>query len=90
MDELLDAECVINHLHDRHLITIRDWQNQHPSNQDYTVYFSNPNDLTSDIGVYIIKRSGRYFVLRSLVDVLSYRHSFNADNIYNECVVRAA
>jgi hypothetical protein len=68
---------------------MRDWQNRHPSDQDYTIYFSNPNDLISDVGVYILKRSERYFVLRSLIDVLSYRHQFNAVGIYNECAVAA-
>jgi len=85
--ELMDASCVIRKLVEQHLITIRDWQNQHPADQDYSVYFTNPNDLTADIGVYIIKRSGRYYVLRSLVKVLSYRHRFNPDHIYQDCAV---
>ena len=89
-NELLNAECVLEHLNSKHLITMRDWQNKHPADQDYTIYFSNPNNLTSDVGVYIIKRSGKYFILRSLIDVLSYRHNFNADNIYIECAIKAA
>jgi len=89
-DELLNAECVIEHLNKKQLIMMRDWQNQHPADQDYTIYFNNPNNLNADIGVYIIKRSGKYFVLRSLVNILSYRHSFNAHNIYIECAIKAA
>ncbi|MDR0503588.1 MAG: hypothetical protein LBH16_09755 [Treponema sp.] len=86
-DELMDAECVIQKLFDKRLITMREWQNQHSADQDYSVYFQNPGNLSADIGIYIIKRSGRYFVLRSLVAVLSYRHHFNAEHIYNDCAV---
>jgi hypothetical protein len=86
---LLDAECVINNLYSQRLISMRDWQNRHPSDQNYSIFFPNPNDLVSDIVIHITKRSGRYFVLRSLVDVLSYRHQFNPDRIYTECAVAA-
>ena len=90
MNELMNAECVIQKLAEQHLITMREWQNRHPADQDYSVYFSNPNDLTSDIGIYIIKRSGQYYILRSLINVLSYRHNFNADHIYRDCAIGAA
>jgi len=58
--ELLNAECVIEHLNNNNIITMSDWQNRHPADQNYTVYFTNPSNLTADVGIYIIKRSGKY------------------------------
>jgi hypothetical protein len=89
-EDLLDAECVIRHLGDQSIISICDWKNKHPNNQDYQVFFDHPGGTTGDIGLHIIKRSGQYFISRSLVTILSYRHRFNADHIYSECAVKTA
>ena len=88
-EDLLDAECVIRRLCEQRIIEMREWQNRHPNNQDYSVHFDHP-DVTGDIELHIIKRSGRFYIPRSLIGILSYRHCFNADDIYFECSVEAA
>jgi len=87
-EELLDAECVIKHLCKQNIILITNWQNQHPADQNYLVYFNHPNNEIGDIVLSIIKRKEKYYISRSLVGILSYRHHFNADNIYTECYTR--
>ena len=85
--DLLDADCVIRHLHNINIISLTEWKNRHPSDQCYNVFFAPANNRKGDVGLNIIKRSGRYYVSRSLINVISYRHSFDASNIYRECAV---
>ena len=88
-DDLLDAECVIQHLCNQRVISMIDWKSSHLHNQDafdYSVYFDQP-DTHSDIRMQIISRGARYFIPRSLVKILSFRYRFNAESIYLECAV---
>ena len=84
--DLLDAECVIRHLNDLKIIAMRGWQDRNPSDHDYSIYFDNPKKQ-GDIRLQIIKRREIYFIPRSIVNILSYRHGFNASGIYSECSV---
>jgi hypothetical protein len=87
--DLLDAECVINHLSKQNVISIIEWKNRHPNDQDYTVYFIRDGSTKSDIGINIIKRSEKYYVSLSLVKILAYRHQFETKDIYKECSLSA-
>jgi hypothetical protein len=88
-DDLLDAECVIHHLCNRRVIVMRDWKSRHFTSRDsfdYSVYFDRP-DTHGDVRLQIISRETCYFVPRSLVKILSFRLRFNAESIYQECMV---
>jgi len=86
--DLLDADCVIQHLCNLKVITVVEWRNRHPDDQNYSVYFNSPfGKLPGDIFIQIIKRSGKYYISRSLIKVLAHRHLFNAENIYSNCAV---
>ena len=87
--DLLDAECVLNHLQRLQIILFREWQDRNPSDHDYPIYFDNPQK-PGDISLQIIKRKERYFVSRSIINILSIRHSFDADVIYSECSIMVA
>ena len=76
MSDLLNADCVIQHLLDCNIISLVEWKREHPNDQTYNVYFNCPIGLTSDLGINFIKRSGNYYISRSLVKVLSYRHQY--------------
>jgi hypothetical protein len=87
-EDLLDAECVIRHLCDRRIISMRDWKSRHFLEQDsfdYSVYFDQP-DNHGDVRIQIIGRKTQYFIPRSLVKILSFRYRFNAEHIYSECM----
>ena len=88
-DDLLYAECVLRHLHNMEIITIVDWQDRNPSDHDYSVYFDNPKK-PGDVRLQIIKRSEKYFIPRSIINILSYRHSFDTTDIFFECAIKAA
>jgi hypothetical protein len=88
MEELLDAECVINHLYNQKIISPADWQNQHPNDQAYSIYFDH-HDAVGIIALHIIKRAGKYYIPRSLIAILSARYRFNAEGIYSECIVKS-
>ena len=85
-NDLLNAECVLLHLENLNIILMREWKDRNPSNHDYSIYFENPKK-PGDVRLQIIKRREMYFVPKSLVNILSYRHSFSVDNIYSECSV---
>jgi len=87
MNDLLNAECVMQHLVDGNVVSYIEWKREHPYDQSYNVFFNRPVGLTSDININFIKRSGDYFVSRSQIKILSYRHRFNADNIYINCAL---
>jgi len=87
--DLLNAECVLQHLESLKIISMCEWKNRHPSDQDYSIYFENPKS-PGDVRLQIIKRKGSYFIPRSIINILSYRHSFNADGIYSHCAVKTA
>jgi len=87
-NDLLNAECVIQHLRNLNVIAACEWRNQHPNDQDYSVLFDNPKHK-GDIRIQIVKRANEYYIPRSLVGILSYRHYFNADAIFNECSIAA-
>ena len=88
-NDLLNAECVLRHLQDLHIISTGEWQDRNPSDHDYSVYFDNPKK-PGDVRLQIIKRKERYFIPRSIIKILSYRHSFSAEDIYSECSAEAA
>jgi hypothetical protein len=88
MNDLLDAECVITLLCSKKIIVMADWKKPHPNDQDYSVYFDKLNAV-SDISIQFVKRSDRYYIPRSLVSVLSFRHSFDAKDIYTTCAISA-
>jgi hypothetical protein len=56
--DLLDADCVIQHLCNKNIISFIEWRSQHPNDQNYNVYFNPISDKAGDIGLNIIKRSG--------------------------------
>jgi len=87
MSDLLDADCVMQHLVDGNIISFVEWKREHPNDQSYNVFFNRPVGLTSDININFIKRSGNYFISRSQIKVLSYRHQFNTDNIFRNCAI---
>jgi hypothetical protein len=89
MNDLLNADCVIQHLLDSNIISLVEWKREHPNDQTYNIYFNRPIGLTSDIGINFIKRTGSYYVSRSLIKILSYRHRFNTDAIFRNCVIPA-
>ena len=88
-DDLLNAECVIRHLQDLEVILLGEWQDRNPSDHDYSVYFENPKK-PGDVRLQIIKLKERYFIPRSIINILSYRHAFNTDNIFSECSLDVA
>jgi hypothetical protein len=66
-----------------------EWKDTNQLDHDYSVYFDNPKK-PGDIRLQIIIRKGHYFVPRSIINILSCRHSFDAADIYSECSVKAA
>jgi len=89
VDDLLTAACVLQHLKNLQIISMSKWQDENPSDHDYSIFFYNPKKH-GDIGLQIIKRKEKYYIPRSTINILSCRHSFNADVIYSECSVKAA
>ena len=89
MNDLLIADCVIQHLMNGNVISFVEWRREHPNDQNYNIFFNRPIGLTSDIIINFIKRSGNYYISRSQIKLLSYRHRFNADNIYRNCTITA-
>ena len=81
IDDLLDAECVLDRLENLNLISMREWQDRNKSDHDYSVYFDNPQK-PGDIRLQIIKRKEKCYIPRSIISILSYRHSFNPDDIF--------
>ena len=88
-DDLLSAECVLRHLESLRIIAMREWQDRNTSDHDYPIIFDNPQE-PGDVELQIIKRKDRCFISRSRVNILSIRHSFNADGIYSECSIKPA
>ena len=87
--DLLDAECVLRRLENLKIISMREWQDRNTSDHDYSVYFDNPQK-PGDVRLQIIKRKEKYYIPRSIINILSYRHSFNPDGIFSECSVKSA
>jgi len=87
--ELLSAECVLRHLENLRIISMREWQDRNPNDHDYSVHFDNPKK-TGDVRLQIIKRKKSYFIPSSIINILSCRYSFSTDDIYSECSVRVA
>jgi len=85
-NDLLDADCVIRHLHDLKIIAMRIWRDTNPDDHDYSLDFDNPKRI-GNIRLQIVKRKERYFIPRSIINILSCRHRFNAGGIYSECSV---
>ncbi|GHV80508.1 hypothetical protein AGMMS49944_22990 [Spirochaetia bacterium] len=85
-EDLLDAECVIGQLCDQNVISRASWKNSHPNDQEYSVYFNHLGSV-GEIHLWIIKRSGEFYISRSLITILSCRHRFNADTIFTLCKV---
>jgi hypothetical protein len=88
-DDLLNAECVIRHLQELQIISLREWQDRNPSDHKYSIYFTNPKE-NGDISLQIIKQKDRYFIPRSTIRILSYRHAFDTENIFSECYANVA
>jgi hypothetical protein len=88
-DDLLNAECVIQHLKKLQIISLGKWQDQNPVDHDYSVYFEGLKK-PGDVRLQIIKRKEKYFIPRSIINILSCRHSFGAEIIYSECSVKVA
>jgi len=87
--DLLDAECVIQHLCNLGMIMHYPWTNQQlipPDYSEYAVIFNNPNNL-GDIRLQIIVRSGKHYISSSIVKILAHRHHFNPNNILTNCFV---
>jgi len=89
MNDLLNADCVMQHLLEINIISLVEWKREHPNDQSYNVYFNRPTGLTSDVGINFIKRSGNYYVSCSLIRLLSCKLRFNADNIFRNCAIPA-
>ena len=87
--DLLDAECVLRCLDVMKIISMREWQDRNTSDHDYSVYFDNPQK-PGDVRLQIIKRKERYYIPRSIINILSYCHSFNPDEIFSDCSVKPA
>ena len=87
-DDLLNAECVLRHLENLKIISMREWQDRNISDHDYSIYFDNPQK-PGDIRLQIIKRKESCYIPRSIIKILSYRHSFNPDNIFFECSAKS-
>jgi hypothetical protein len=88
MNDLLDAECVIQSLHDQKIISLSEWQHEHPNDQDYPIYF----DRSEGVGIIIlpiIKRSGQYYIPRSRINILSSCYRFSTDTIYSKCTIKS-
>lgn len=88
-NDLLDANCVIQHLTNFGMILHRQWTDNQinpPDYSEYAVYFNNPNN-NGDIRLQIITRSGRHLVSSSIIKILSHRHHFNADVIFTNCAI---
>ena len=88
-DDLLNAECVMRYLLDLQIISLREWQDRNSSDHKYYVYFVNPKE-NGDVSLQIIKRKNRYFIPRSIINILAYRHNFDTGNIFLECSVNVA
>ena len=86
-NDLLDAECVIEHLNNMEIIKMSEWHDSNPNDHDYSVYFDNPK-RPGDIRIQIIKRNRVYYVPRSIINILSCRHLFNTNRIFTECFVQ--
>jgi hypothetical protein len=93
MNDLLEAECVLNHLANKKIITLIDWKQKdniiHIKDVDYGIYFPGAG-LSSNVQIRIIKRSGKFYILKSKVEFLSCRYQFDAEDILKECAVRYA
>jgi hypothetical protein len=87
--ELLDAECVLRRLENLEIISMREWQDRNTSDHDYSVYFDNPRK-PGDVRLQIVKRKERCYIPRSIINILSYRHSFNPAGIFTDCSVKPA
>jgi hypothetical protein len=91
-DDLLDAECAIEHLCTLRIIENTDWKGNHyldNDSADYSIFFDNPNH-EGDIRLQIIKRARQYFIPCSIIKILVKRHHFNVNNILEECATNAA
>jgi hypothetical protein len=86
-EDVLDAECVINHLANLNIIKVHTWQNPSPNDQDLSVFFEIPG-RAGNIGLQIIKRSGCYYIHRSRIAILAHRYGFDADTICTYCAVK--
>ena len=89
MNDLLNADCVMQHLSDSNIISLVEWKREHPNDQAYNVYFNRPIGLTSDVIINFIKRAGIYYISCSQIRLLSYKLRFNADNIFRNCAIPA-
>ena len=87
-NDLLDAECVIQHLEVLQVISVTDWHDRNKSDHDYYVRFYKP-DRPGEIQLQIVKLDEHCYVPRSSVTILSYRHNFNTGNIFSNCKVSA-
>ena len=85
--DLLDADCVIGHLCGQNVISMTAWRNTNPSDNEFPAYFDRPS-TNGRISLWIIRRSGNFFVSRSSVAVLSCRHRFDPSGIYTACAVK--
>ena len=90
-DEWLDADCAIKHLYNKKIISMCDWQRQHPSDQSYSVQFDRYRDDSNyHVGVitlFIIKRSGKYYTTRSGIRALSGIYHFDGSDIFSQCAI---
>jgi len=84
--DLLDADCVITQLCKQNVISMAAWRNTNPSDNEFLAYFDRPAS-NGRIGLWIIKRSGRFFVSRSGVTILSNRYRFDPSGIFTMCAV---
>jgi hypothetical protein len=87
MNDLLDAECVIQSLHDQKIISLYEWRHGHPNDQNYPIRFDRPEGVGIII-LDIIKRSGQYYVPRSRINILSSYYEFSPDTIYSKCTIK--
>jgi hypothetical protein len=89
MNDLLDAECVIQDLYNQKIISLCKWQHGHPNDQNYPIYF-NRSEGVGIIILDIIKRSGQYYIPRSRINILSSSYEFSTDAIYSKCAIKPA
>jgi hypothetical protein len=86
MDVFLDAECVFSALAGRGIIIAREWKSRHPETTRFTAHFSlkNSHGLVS---FEVHKRDGRYFITTKSLEIISYVHKLDVDDLYSTCLL---
>jgi hypothetical protein len=85
-DDLLNAECVIQHLHDQDFILLHDKRWVFSDNNMIEVQFPIKNK-SAVITLQFVKITGQYFIPRTRIRILACLYEFDADTIYLRCTM---